>query len=189
MTPDESPPLTQYLRAWQDGDTGAFERTVEALHAELRRMAASRLRGDGGAVTLTPGELLNEAILRVMQSPPAFASRAHFRATMSLLMRSVLIDHVRARRSQKRGGGEVLMTLTEAAVGEASMDIELLALDQALTQLAALDARASEVLQLTYFGGLTREEVVEALNVSLSSVDRDLKFGRAWIRKSMGLGT
>jgi RNA polymerase sigma factor (TIGR02999 family) len=185
---DTAIPLTQYLRAWQDGDRQGLERAVEALHAELRRMAASRLRGDGGVVTLTPGDLLNEAILRVMQSPPAFANRAHFRATMSLLMRSVLIDHARERLAQKRGGGAVFMTLTETGIGEDSMDMELLALDQALTQLAALDARGSEVLQLTYFGGLSREEVAEALDVSVPTVDRDLKFGRAWIRKSMGLG-
>lgn len=189
MGPAEpAPPLTQLLQAWREGDGAAFGRVIESAHAELHRMAEGRLRGDNSLVTLVPTELLNEAIVRVMDSPPDLANRAHFFATMSLLMRSVLVDRARARLADKRGAGAVKVTLTESAFGEESAALDLIALDQALRRLEEHDERGCRILEMTYFGGLEREEIARVMQVSVPTVDRDLRFARAWVSKAMGDG-
>jgi RNA polymerase sigma factor (TIGR02999 family) len=189
MSDDEqSPPLTELLHAWKKGDGAAFAQVIDAAYEQLRKMAESRLRGDNALVTLVPTELLHEAVIRAMEAVPDLANRAHFFATMSLLMRSVLVDRARARLADKRGGGAVKVTLTESAFGEESIAIDLLALDQALTKLQALDERGCRILEMTYFGGLERDEIARVLRVSVPTVDRDLKFARAWLNKSIGHG-
>ncbi len=177
--------LTQLLHAWKGGDSGAFARLAEALQGEFQRMAASRLRGFDSA-TLARGDLVNEAMLRLMQSPSDWKDRAHFFATVSLHMRSVLREHARARLADKRGGARVRLTLTSAAVGEESMAADLLTLDALLDQLAALDGRCARVVELTYITGLERADVADVLGVSLATVDRELRFGRAWLSEQLG---
>lgn len=177
--------LTQLLHAWKGGDSGAFARLAEALQGEFQRMAASRLRGFDSA-TLARGDLVNEAMLRLMQSPSDWKDRAHFFATVSLHMRSVLREHARARLADKRGGAQVRLTLTSAAVGEESMAADLLTLDALLDQLAALDGRCARVVELTYITGLERADVADVLGVSLATVDRELRFGRAWLSEQLG---
>ncbi len=172
--------LTLLLQAWQQGDQAAFGRIVGAVHSELMRMAASRLRGPE-AVTLSRGDLLNEAMLRVMESPPAWNDRAHFFATISLTMRSVLVDHARARLASKRGGDHERVTWTISALGEESMAADLLTLDALLRRLAEDDPRAAEILQLTYFAGLQRQDIAQVLDISIPTVDRELRFARAWL--------
>ena len=172
--------LTLLLQAWQQGDQAAFARIVGAVHGELMRMAASRLRGPE-AVTLSRGDLLNEAMLRVMESPPAWNDRAHFFATISLTMRSVLVDHARARLASKRGGDHERVTWTISALGEESMAADLLTLDALLRRLAEDDPRAAEILQLTYFAGLQRQDIAQVLDISIPTVDRELRFARAWL--------
>lgn len=172
--------LTLLLQAWQQGDQAAFGRIVGAVHGELMRMAASRLRGPE-AVTLSRGDLLNEAMLRVMESPPAWNDRAHFFATISLTMRSVLVDHARARLASKRGGDQERVTWTLSALGEESMAADLLTLDALLRRLAEDDPRAAEILQLTYFAGLQRQDIAQVLDISIPTVDRELRFARAWL--------
>ena len=178
--------LTTLLHAWRDGDGKAFEKVIESAHAELKRMAEGRLRGENALVTLVPTELLHEAIARVMESPPKLENRAHFFATMSLLMRSILVDRARARLAEKRGGGALNVTWTDSAHGQDTMALDVLALDEALRKLEALDERSSRVLEMTYFGGMEREEIARVLAVSVPTVDRDLKFARAWISKALG---
>ena len=177
--------LTELLQSWQSGDGRAFARLFERVYAQLKDIAAQRLREVNGASTLTPTELLHEAVLRVVDSPMDFRNRAHFFATMSLLVRSALVDHARARLAVKRGGQAVRVTLTHADAGEESGVADVLSLDQALTKLEALDARSSEVLHLTYFAGLDRQQIVDVLGVSLSTVDRELKFARAWLSREL----
>ena len=177
--------MTLLLHAWKRGDGSAFSRLAEALQGEFQRMAASRLRGFESA-TLSRGDLVNEAMLRLMQSPSDWTDRAHFFATVSLHMRSVLREHARARLTDKRGGGRVQMTLTSAALGEESMAADLLTLDALLDQLAALDVRCASVLELTYITGLERADVAEVLGVSTATVDRELRFGRAWLSDQLG---
>jgi RNA polymerase sigma factor (TIGR02999 family) len=185
--PGAEAPLTQLLQAWRHGDAGAFATLVGLVHGDLLRMAAARLRtGDGG--TFSRGDLLNSALLRVMESPPEWRNRAHFFATLSLTMRSVLVDHARARLAGKRGGGQERVTWTLSSLGEESMAADLLTLDALLRQLEAEDPRAAQILQLTYFTGLQRQEVAEVLEISVPTVDRDLRFARAWLTQQLGRG-
>jgi RNA polymerase sigma factor (TIGR02999 family) len=177
--------MTLLLHAWKRGDPSAFARLADALQGEFQRMAASRLRGFESA-TLSRGDLVNEAMLRLMQSQAEWKDRAHFFATVSLHMRSVLREHARARMTDKRGGGRVQLTLTSAALGEESMAADLLTLDALLDQLAAHDARCARVIELTYITGLERADVAEVLGISPTTVDRELRFGRAWLSGQLG---
>jgi RNA polymerase sigma factor (TIGR02999 family) len=189
MPPSSSPAaLTDLLHAWKDGEGAAFHRVVDLAYDQLKLIAVQRLRHRSQAVTLTPTELLHDALLRVADAPRDWRNRAHFFASMSLFIRSTLVDHARARSAAKRGDSPAL-SLTLIDSGEPSMAAELLAFDQALRRLETLDARGAEVLHLTYFAGLDREQIAAVLGVSLSSVDRDLRFTRAWLREELELGS
>lgn len=190
LPPRADPPstlgsMTLLLHAWKRGDRHAFARLAEALQGEFHRMAASRLRGFESA-TLSRGDLVNEAMLRLMQSSCEWKDREHFFASVSLHMRSVLREHARARMTDKRGGGRVQLTLTSSALGEESMAADLLTLDALLDQLAALDPRCARVLELTYITGLERADVAEVLDISPTTVDRELRFGRVWLSGQLG---
>jgi RNA polymerase sigma factor (TIGR02999 family) len=182
-TPSSMTDLTTILHAWRDGSGKAFEKVIDQVYGELKVIAVKRLNQFGSAATLSPTELLHEALIDIMPTNMDFRSRAHFFATMSLAIRSVLVDHARARAANKRGGDFVRVTLTNADVGEESMAIDLLAMEQALTQLEVLDARCGQVMHLTYFGGLAQDEIAELLTISVPTVKRDLRFARAWMTK------
>lgn len=181
MTPAQFP-LTQWLLAWREGNVAAFAPLFEQAYAELREIAAMRIAKVAGNATLTPTELLHEAVLRVMGSDVTWQNRAHFFASMSIYMRAVLVDHARARLSDKRGAGAVHVTLEASERGEGSSIIDLLALDQALNQLEQLDARSSAVLHFSLFAGLPRHEIAEVMKVSVQIVDRELRFAKSWLR-------
>lgn len=186
---DDTTAITRLLHAWQGGDNRAFADLMDSVHAELLRMAGSRLRGGGDdAVSLASNDLVSEALLRVMAAPPDWNNRAHFFATLSMTMRSVLVDHARARQAQKRGGEWDRVTYTLSAIGEESMAADLLTLDALLRQLAAEDERAAEILQLTYFAGLKREDIATVLGISVPTVDRELRFARAWLAEQLERG-
>jgi RNA polymerase sigma factor (TIGR02999 family) len=173
--------LTHLLHAWRQGDGIAFDRLIDEAHAELTKMAAIRIHREPNAATIATGDLLNEAIIRVMEAPSDFKNRAHFFATMSLTMRNILVDYARAQRTGKRGAGQFNVTFTESQHGAEMVCNDMLALDQALTDLETIDERGSQVVQLSYFGGLAREQIAEVLNLSVATVDRELKFARAWL--------
>lgn len=183
----EQESLTTLLHAWRAGSGTAFASVIDQVYDQLRTIAAMRVSRSRGSITLSPTELLHEVLLKVAPAPMEWNDRAHFFASMSLAIRSVLVDHARARFADKRGGSErVHVTLTEGiGVGEESVAADLLALEQALTQLEAMDPRCGQVLHLTYFGGLSREEVAAILNISVPTVARDLRFSRAWVAKAM----
>lgn len=174
-------PLTQLLQAWKQGDGVAFARLFDHAYAELKQVAARRIAQVAGNATLTPTELLHEVVVRAMDHTMTWQNRAHFFASMSVAMRSVLIDHARARLSDKRGQGAVHLTLGQAEVGDDSGIVDLLALDAALVQLSQLDARSGAVLHLTCFAGLDRHEIAEVLQVSVQVVDRELRFAKSWL--------
>lgn len=179
--------MTLLLHAWKAGSDQAFARLVQALHGQFLRMAASRLRGhDSG--TLDQGDVVNEAMLRLMRAPTEWANREHFFATVSLVMRAVLREHARARIADKRGGQRVQLTLTNLQLGEDSMAADLLTLDALLTQLEANDPRGARILEMTYFTGLARADIAEVLGLSLATVDRELRFARAWLAEQLGRG-
>lgn len=184
MTAAETTSLTGLLGQWRAGDGKAFEQVIETTLAELHRMAVSRMR-QGRDLTLSPTELLHESVARLLEGDVNFRNRAHFFGVVSLHMRSILVDHARARVADKRGGGAVHVTLTEAQAGEESMALELLALDEALAELEAEDARAAQILHLTYFAGLARDAIAEVIGVSIPTIDRELRFARSWLAQRL----
>jgi len=177
--------LTTLLHAWRDGSGTAFAAVIDQVYDELRIIAASRVNRSGGSLTLSPTELLHEVLLKVMPAPMDWNDRTHFYASMSLAIRSVLVDHARARMAEKRGGDRVRVTFTDGSMGEESLVADLLTLEQALVQLEELDPRCGQVMHLTYFGGFSQEEVASLLSVSVPTVARDLRFARAWLGNAL----
>lgn len=177
--------ITMLLHAWGSGDAVAGEQLGALVYQELREMARQRLAGERGDHTLQPTALVNEAYLRLVQGGVSLNDRIHFFATAALHMRSILVDHARARLAGKRGGDQVRVTLAEDLQAPDSGDAELLALDVALTALQEADERTARVVELTYFGGLQRDEVAQALSISVPTVDRALRFGRAWLKQAL----
>src|SRR5215470_13711182 len=177
MTKDSShDSLTILLQSWRQGSGSAFGTLIDQVYDQLRAMAAKRLHQGRGLATLSPTELVHEALLGVMPAPGDFKNRVHFFATMSLAIRSILVDHARARSTSKRGRGLVHVTLSHVEQGEEARIVDLLAIEEALTQLEQLDARCGQVMHLTCFAGLTRDEIADLLSISIPTVDRDLRF-------------
>lgn len=178
--------ITQLLHRWQGGDAQAREQLFEALYSDLMLVARNRLFNDTGG-TLQPAALVNESLLRLLGSEVDFKDRAHFIAVAALKMRSVLVDHLRARSADKRGGNLVQLTLSHASdVPDDDGDAyDVMALHQALSQLAELEPRAASMVELTYFGGMSRDEIAMVMGVSAPTVDRDLRFARAWLNRQL----
>lgn len=180
--------LTRLLHAWRNGDAQGFSALIEQAYPALKRIAMRRV-GSHGIATLSPTELVHEAALGLIQAPMDFANRVHFFATMSLAMRSILVDHARARAADKRNGAGVQVSLSRVDdSGEDGMAVDLLALEQALESLEALDPRCGQVMHLTYFGGLQQDEIAALLQVSVPTVKRDLRFARSWLLQAMDGG-
>lgn len=177
--------VTTLLRDWRSGDVGALEELTPLIYDDLRRIAANRLRGERSEHTLQATALVNEVFLRLSEGKLTVQDRAHFFAIAARMMRRILTDHGRARRSAKRGGDVQHVPLLEEQVGGRA-DVDFTDLDSALDKLAALDERKSDILVLHYFGGMTYEETAAALNTSAATVDRDLRFAKAWLANELG---
>ena len=177
--------ITGMLQAWRGGDRAALATAMPSLYDTLRRMAAARLRGENDA-TLNPTGLVHEALLRLLGGAADFSNRAHFLGVAALHMRAVLVDQARARLAAKRGGGAVMVTLDpNVDVGADEGALDLLALDQALDQLDQHDPRAAQVMAMTCFAGMQREEIASVIGVSVPTIDRDLRFARAWLNRAL----
>lgn len=187
--PLSEPELTQYLRRWRDGDREAFDAMVPHVYDRLQSMARARLRSEQAGHTLDTVGLIHEAYLRLTQGANAdWQDRAHFFAVASTAMRRVLIDHAKQRSADKRGGGQVHLALDPERLGDAGVAAEtepeaLLALNDALARLEQEFPRHAKAVELRYFGGLTLEEVGEALGVSAPTAMRDLRFAQAWLAR------
>jgi RNA polymerase sigma factor (TIGR02999 family) len=178
--------VTKLLLAWGNGDEVAFEQLVPAVHAELRRIARRQMGHERFGHTLQPTALVNEAYLKLIDiGQVQWQDRAHFFALSSRLMRRILVDSARARRYQKRGAGARMVTLDEGRVGGAQPAADVLALDEALEALAAIDLRKGQVVEMRYFGGLSIEETAEALGVSVRTVKRDWTMAKMWLRREL----
>lgn len=173
--------VTQLLAAWRAGDTGHLDRLLPLVYAELHQLAQRQMRSERPGHTLQATALVHEAFLRLSGADVPWQDRVHFFALAANTMRRVLVDHAKARRRGKRGGGAAHVPLEEALhVREApSEDVE--ALDDALERLAARDARKARVVELHYFAGLNYDEIAQALSISPATVDRDLRFAKAWL--------
>ena len=180
-TPAQS--VTELLALWRQGDSEAQRRLIALVYEDLRRRAAGYLRRERAGHTLQPTALVHEAYLRLLeQDRVVWQNRAHFLAIAASMMRRVLMDHGRRQKARKRGGSGTRVTLDEAFSPVAPRGLDLLALDEALTDLAALDEQQARIVELRAFGGLSVEETAEALGISLATVKRHWAFARAWLQ-------
>lgn len=178
--------VTLLLDHLRGGDRRAFDRLFPLVYRELRQMAARRLGGRRATPTLAPTALVHEAYLKMVgQQGVPWQNRAHFFAVAARAMRQILIDYARHKQAAKRGGDKQPLTLTQNVLGPDLPLAELLALDQALDRLEALDARLRQVVELRFFGGLQENEVAEVLGVTTRTVQRDWTRARAWLYREL----
>jgi RNA polymerase sigma factor (TIGR02999 family) len=180
----DSAQITRLLHAWRGGDEQALAHLLPLVYADLQRIARRQLRSDGGR-TLSATDLVHEAYMKLLGPTVAWQDRAHFFAIAAKQMRHVLVDHARHRQRAKRGGGMLAVTIPLDEPDPDARPPDILLLDQLLSQLAAVDERKRDVLELHYFGGLSHLEMAQVLGVSEATVDRDLRFAKAWLRQAM----
>ena len=180
--------VSQLLQAWGQGDLQAREDLVPLVYQELRKRAAAYLRRERRDHTLQPTALVNEAYIRLMgQQRVTWLNRAQFFGVASQIMRRILVDHARERQAAKRAGG-IRVTLDDGMRSVAPLDCELLLLDDALQELAGLDERQAQIVELKYFGGLSEEEVAAVLSLSRATITREWQSARAWLYRRVTQG-
>jgi len=178
--------ITALLLDWSHGDAEALEKLVPLVYGELKRLAERSLRRERSGHTLQPTAVVHEAFLKLVdQQRVEWKSRAHFFAIASQAMRRLLVDHARARRAEKRGGYATRVVLDEATRATPPVDLDLLALDDALDRLSSLDAGQARVVELRFFGGLTVEETAEVVGASAATVKRDWRSAKAWLFREL----
>ena len=190
MTPPPSPrqDVTALLRAWRQGDHTALDVLLPAVYDELHRQAERYMRGQSAGHTLQATALVNEAYLKLVdQRETEWTSRTHFLGVAAKAMRSILVDHARARQAAKRGSGAARLTLGQVGGGVAdrNAEVDVLDLDEALRRLAELDPEKGRLVELRYFGGLSIEESAEVLGVSPATLKRHWSTARAWLRREL----
>ena len=183
-TPSE---ITRLLLAWSDGDPTALEKLLPLVEKELHRIADRYMRKEKPGHTLQTTALVNEAYFRLIdQRSVRWQNRAHFFGIAAKIMRRILLNYARDRHRAKRGGAAVQVSLSDVAVMSEAKSLELIALDEALERLAAIDKRKSRVVELRYFGGLSVEETAEVMKVSPITVIRHWNMAKAWLARELG---
>lgn len=184
---DTQPPsdITRLLNRGADGDAAAMEEVAPVVYDELKRIARGVFSGERPGHTLQPTALVHEAYARLVGIDVTWENRAHFYALAARMMRRLLVNYANARRTEKRGGDALRVTLEEQKLAARQPGEDVLALDAALAELATFDARKARVLELHYFGGMTQPEAAAALGISESTVRRELRIAKAWLRKSL----
>ena len=178
--------ITGLLRKWSGGDKQALDELTPLVYAELRRLAQRQLRREREDHSFESTELVHEAYLRMVDQKKAeFHDRTHFYAVSAQIIRRILVDKARKRLSEKRGGGVARLVLDESIDMAQERNLELAALDDALTALAALDPRQSRLVELRFFGGLSIDETAEVLGVSAATANRDWVAARAWLLREL----
>ena len=186
MSIPQSHEVTELLLAWSDGDQSALDRLVPHVQAELRRLARTYMRRERAGHTLQTTALINEAYLRLIDAKKIrWQNRAHFYGIASRLMRRILVDCARERNYQKHGGGAHQVTFDEALVVGAADNPDVLAVDEALSELAKVDERKARVVEMRFFGGLNEKEIAVALNVSPETVRRDWRLAKSWLLRKL----
>lgn len=180
------PPLTPWIEAWADGDEQALSQLVPLVLAELRRLASAHLWRERSGFSLQPTELVNEVYLKLLrQRRVVLHDRTQFFAFASRLMRRVLVDHHRARHTDKRGGGEVPLLLDDALLACEERGVDVERLDDALDSLAKFDSRQARIVELRFFAGLSVRETAAALDLSPATVKREWSVAKAWLRREI----
>ena len=186
MEPPATHDITDLLLAWRNGDAEALERLTPLVYDELRRLAARYLQRERAGHTLQATALVNEAYLQLIAAPHAdWQNRAHFIGIAARLMRQILVDHARTRLAEKRGQGAAAVPLDEAVAVPQTQPPDVIALDDALRDLAKFDERKSRIIELRYFGGLSMEEIAEVTGLSVATLRRDLRMAEAWLGRQL----
>src|SRR5262245_44477553 len=174
--------ITQLLVDWSNGRQGALAELLPVVYGELRRVARRSLRRERPNHTLSGTALVNEVYLQLVdQTAVQWQNRAHFFVIAANLMRQILVQHARRHQAEKRGGGQYLLALDEAALVLPERPVDLVALDEALSSLAERDARKSRIVELRFFGGLSTEETAQVLGISPRTVKREWRLAKAWL--------
>lgn len=178
--------ITVRLAAWHGGDLAALEPVMPELYDLLRQIAVQRLRGEASSVTLDPTDLVHEAMTRLLGAGKTFANRAHFLAVSALYMRSILVDRARAILAGRRPEAQATITLGSAVeVPDDLGAMDVVVLDEALRKLEVLEPRAAAAMEFAAFAGMERDEIAQTLGVSVPTIDRDLRFARAFVNRAL----
>jgi len=184
MSAERASDVTRLLAAWRAGDAAAPDALASLVYEELRAMASRRLASSAHRPLQTT-ELVHETFARLLESPVKAKDRSHFFRTVALALRQVLVDSIRRQQAEKRGGAIVFVTLGTDDEPSAADPHRWLAVEAALTQLEREDARKCRVVEMSLLMGLSQEEVAQALDISVPTVERDLRFARAWLRERL----
>lgn len=185
---ERQPPseITQLLQDWRGGDRDALDALLPLVYKELHRLAHLQLRNERPGHTLQSAALVHEAYLRLLGvNPPEWESRTHFFAIAAQLMRQILVDYARRHVAAKRGGSVCKLSLQDAMITPKQQEIDVVALDDALQELAKIDARQSRVVELRFFAGLSLGEISEAMDMAPATVQRDWTVARAWLHREL----
>lgn len=186
MQGEPSKQVTELLVRWRGGDKAALDSLMPLVYNELHRIANHYLQRERSDHTLQSTALVHEAYVRLAQQDlPEWQNRAHFFAVAAQLMRQILVDYARSHRASKRGGNVCKLTLEDAGDKAQALDVDIVALDDALKSLARMDAQQSRVVELKFFGGLSIEDTAEVLGISASTVKRDWITARAWLHREL----
>jgi len=180
LTVSDPSRVTQLLCDWRDGDAEAADELVSLVQRDLHQMAVQYMRGERAGHTLQATALVNEAFMRLINVELTWQNRAHFFAIAARTMRRVLVDHAKGRNREKRGGDVRKITLYETQIG-AEAEPDVLEVEDLMTQLEAFDERKARIIELSFYGGLTYEEIAEVLSISEATVHRELRFAKAWL--------
>jgi len=185
--PPDTQDVTRLLQQWREGNQHALDELIPIVYVELRRLASRCLNRERSDHTLRATALVHEAYMQLAGAEIQWHDRTHFFAVAARVMRRILVEYARSHNRQKRGSGDKPVPLEEAVMVGPEIDATILDLDEALNRLAEFDARKSDVVQLMYFGGLTYDEVADALEISPATVHREWKFAKAWLHREMSL--
>lgn len=177
--------ITQLLKGWVHGDEDSLNRLMPLVYAQLRKLAVSAFRGERQDHTLQTTALVHEAYARLVGADVDYKNRSHFYALAARVMRRILVDHAKSKYAAKRGGRQADVPLEDAIVVSPDVGEEVLDLHEALDQLGSLDPRKAEILEMHYFGGLTYAEMSEVLGIGSSTLDREMRFAKAWMRTQL----
>ena len=183
-----APDITSLLHDWVEGDAQSLNTLTPLVYEQLHRIAKNAFRGEQAGHTLQATALVHEAFAKLVDVDVDWRDRTHFYALSARLMRRILVDHAKARNAEKRGGGVRKLSLDEALVVSPESDEHVIELHEALNELGKRDPRKAEILELHYFGGLTYEEMATVLDLSSSTLDRDMRFAKAWLKTELGNG-
>ena len=181
---NEPSKVTVLLNEWRAGESKALNQLLPLVQDNLRQRAGKYMRSENASHTLQATALVNEAFLRLVDAKVTWQNRAHFIAIAANSMRRILVDHAKAKRRKKRGGDALQVTLHETRIGERN-EPDILDLEDVLAKLEAFDDRKSKVIELSFYGGLTYDEIAEVLDISAATVDREMRFAKAWLHREL----